>query len=133
MKTALFELQKAIYTSLSNHQPLTDKVKAILDDTEPDQAFPYVTIGEPSSVPAYTKTSTREEIAWTLHCWSKYQGRKESMEILNLMNEAFTQQPLSLGGGFSVSSFNAEQIQVITDIDGETRHGILRVRFVVHQ
>lgn len=133
MRTALLELQKAIYTSLSSHTPLTDKVQGILDDTDADQLFPYVVIGEPSSVPAYTKTSTREEIAWTLHCWSQYQGKRESFEILSLMNEAFTQQPLSLDGGFSVSSFQAEQMQVFTDIDGETRHGILRVRFIVHQ
>lgn len=133
MRTALFEIQKAIYTSLSSHTPLMDKVKGVLDDTDADQAFPYVVIGEPSSVPAYTKTTTREEIAWTLHCWSQYQGKKEAYEILSLMNEAFTKQPLRLGGGFSMSSFRAEQMQVFTDIDGETRHGVLRVRFVIYQ
>ncbi len=68
-----------------------------------------------------------------LHCWSTYQGKAEAYEILNLIHKAFTVNPIRIGGGFSVYSFNAEQMQVITDIDGETRHGILRVRFVIFQ
>lgn len=133
METAMLEVQKALYRSLANYTPLMDKIEAVLDDTEPDQAFPYVTIGEPVTDFISTKTSIREEVTWVLHCWSSYQGKKEAYEILNLMHAAFTNQPLSLGGGFSVSSFKPEQMQVITDIDGETRHGILRVSFVIFQ
>ncbi len=81
MRTALPEVQKAIYTALSSHQPLMDKVQAILDDTDADQAFPYVMIGEPTSTPGYTKTSTREDITVVLHCWSTYQGKAEAYQI----------------------------------------------------
>lgn len=133
MRTALRALHQGLYNSLTQHQPLMDKITAVLDDVQEGQAFPYATVGEPTVSPFDTKTSTGEEIVWVLHCWSQYQGKAEAYDILNLMNEAFMQQPLSLDDGFFIADFRRDQMQVITDIDNETRHGILRVRVWVGQ
>lgn len=133
MRTALEELQRGLFRSLTSHQPLMDKVSGIKDGVEEGQPFPYCTIGEPVVTPTQTKTSTREEIVWVLHCWSQYPGKKEAIEILNLMNQAFTAQPLQLGGGFYVFDFRPNGMRVITDVDGVTRHGILRVRVIIYQ
>ena len=127
MQTALPNVQIAFYQALTAHTPLMNKITGVLDDVKADQPFPYVTLGEPVSTPWDSKTSVGENITWVLHCWSQYEGKREAYEILNLMHEAFTTQSLSVSG-FSVSDFRREQQQVITDIDGLTRHGILNVR-----
>ncbi|MFD2704238.1 DUF3168 domain-containing protein [Salibacterium lacus] len=136
MKTALWEVQTAFYSALTAHQPLMDKVVGVYDTAPESPEYPYVTIGEPTVSPFDNKVTNGENIVWVLHCWSQYNGKKEAMEILNLMNEAFTEQPLQIGGGFFVQDFKRDSgnaLRVITDVDGQTRHGILRVRLYVTQ
>lgn len=136
VQTALPYIQTGLYKSLTAHKPLMDRITGVYDAVAEDQVYPYVTLGEQNPSPFDTKTSTGEEIQWVLHCWSDYNGKKEAYEILNLMMQAFSQQPLSIGGGFSVVRFEKNEsnhAQVITDIDGQTRHGILRVRIWVIQ
>lgn len=136
MQTALPYIQAGFYQVLTSHQPLMDAIEGVFDGVPSEQAFPYVTLGEQTPNPFDTKTSTGEEIVWTLHCWSRYPGRAEAYRILNLMMEAFSSVSLSLGGGFYVVRFERNQSNhatVIEDIDGQTRHGILRVRLWINQ
>jgi len=131
LETALWPLQQAIFKRLEEDIELNAKVTGIFDDVEEGQAFPYVTIGEPTVVPFVTKTTYGEQVAAVLHCWSQYAGKKEAYEILNLMLKAITKAPLHVEG-FSLFKSELEQMNVITDIDDVTKHGIMRMRFYIN-
>lgn len=132
LKTALWPLQQAIFQRLSNDTALMQKVKGVFDAVEEGQLFPYVTIGEPNMTPFETKSSYGENVPWVLHCWSQYRGKKEAYEILNLMIQALTKESWNVEG-FNLLQFKIEpNMQVIEDIDGQTYHGILRVRFIIN-
>jgi Protein of unknown function (DUF3168) len=132
LKSSLWEVQKALFNRLSNDTALSQKITGVFDEVGEGQTFPYITLGEPTVNPFETKTSYGEEIPWVLHCWSQYPGKKECYEILNLMLQAITKEPFVIEG-FSLLRVKIEpNMQVITDIDEVTKHGILRIRFFIN-
>lgn len=128
MKSALDPLQTAIYNRLANDVTVTARVTGIFDAVPQGQAYPYVTLGEDTSTDDGTKTFYQEEITKTLHVWSKHKGKKEAQEILSLVLESITSEPLVLTGGFSVQFSQLEMLEVFPDKDDTTRHGVMRLR-----
>lgn len=128
----MWPLQVAIYERLSNDATLGEMITGVYDDVEAGEEFPYIVIGDPTVTPFDTKTSIGENVVVDIHSWSRYDGKKESYDILNAALEAL-KEPLPLGNGFVMQRQGREQLQVITDIDGTTRHGILRVRFYINK
>ncbi|ASF27847.1 tail protein [Bacillus amyloliquefaciens] len=131
MRSALWPLQAALFKRLSTDEELNGRVTGVFDAVPKDQQKPYVTMGDDDVSPFKTKTSSGEEINVVLHCWSGYNGKKEAIEILSLMLQALTSRPLTVEG-FSLCRSEMRSMQVITDIDGYTRHGILRMRFTIN-
>ena len=132
MKTALLPLQTSLFNRLSNDTVLLDKVKGVFDAVHKDQAYPYISLGEDTVSDWSTKTTVGEELTHTLHVWSRYQGKKETKEIMNLILASLT-QPLSLEGGFFIEFSKVELMEVFDDPDGLTRHGVMRLRFRISQ
>jgi len=132
IKTALAPLHEAFYKQLSEDTALKSKVTGVYDYVDENTTFPYVTIGDPTVSPFATKTSHGEEVLINLHVYSKYKGKTEAFEILNLMVQAATKSDLQLEGGFSVFRMELEGMNVITDIDGKTKHGIARFKVWVN-
>lgn len=132
IKTALEPLHTAFYKQLSEDVALKSKVTGVYDYVDENTKFPYVTIGDPTVTPFPTKTSHGEEVLVNLHVYSKYKGKGEAFGILNLMVQAATKSDLQLEGGFSVFRMELEGINVITDIDGKTKHGIARFKVWVN-
>ncbi|MED4586670.1 DUF3168 domain-containing protein [Brevibacillus choshinensis] len=133
MKSALWPLQQALFACLKADTALTSKVKGVFDEVSANQAYPYVTLGEDTVVDWSTKTNDGEEITHTFHVWSKYAGKKEAKEILSLVLEAVTRQPLVLSSGFSIDFSGLDFMEVFIDEDGTTKHGVLRIRFKILQ
>ncbi|GED03065.1 DUF3168 domain-containing protein [Bacillus atrophaeus] len=131
MRSALWPLQAAIFERLSTDEELNVRVTGVFDAVSKDQQKPYVTMGDDDVAPFETKTSNGEEINVVLHCWSDYNGKKEAQQVLSLMLQALTNKPLEIEG-FSLCRFVMRGMQVITDIDGYTRHGILRMRYIIN-
>jgi Protein of unknown function (DUF3168) len=131
MRTSLWEIQKALWDRLSKDSELSNIVTGIHDSVGEDIPKPYCTISEPDMVPFETKSSFGEETTLVIHVWSDYDGRKETIEILNLILKALS-KPLSVDSGFSLFKFKVERMQVLKDIDGVTNHGILRLRFFIN-
>lgn len=123
MKTALFPLQIAIYNRLKSNPDLT-----VYDAVPEGAAFPYVSIGEDTVVDESTKTDNGEEITHTLHVYSSYNGRKEVKEIMNKVLETLTNEPLQLGSGFFMESFNLDMMQVLETSGTPLKHGVMRFR-----
>jgi hypothetical protein len=131
MRTALFPLQKAVYTRLSTYQPLLDRITGVFDMVPEGQQLPYCTVGECIVTPSDTKLTVGENILMTIHAWSGYEGKKEVYELLSLMLEALSSAQLSVDG-FRLYHFEREQLNVITDIDGLTKHGFIDLRFFIN-
>ncbi|MDA7028456.1 DUF3168 domain-containing protein [Bacillus sp. CLL-7-23] len=131
MRSALWPLQTAIFKRLSSDKELNARITGVFDAVSKGQKKPYVTMGDDDVMPFDTKTSAGEEINVILHCWSDYNGKKEAMEILDLILQALTKQPLQIEG-FSLCRSTLRGMQVITDIDGYTKHGILRMRYTIN-
>ncbi|MDA1478362.1 DUF3168 domain-containing protein [Bacillus changyiensis] len=132
MKLALWELQKAIYKRLEADETLNHVITGVFDNPNKNTPYPYVTIGEDTTTPFETKTSFGENITTVLHCWSRAEdGKREAKQILSLMLQALTRPALEIDG-FTVLKVELQQAQVITDIDGFTQHGILRLRLYIN-
>lgn len=140
MKTSLLSLQTALFSALTNHTPLMDKVEGVFDDVPEwlDEAQtiplepPYVVIGNPTVIDWGSRVLIDgEQITFTLHVWSDHKGKKEVYEIFNLILEALS-NPLSLDSGFFMEFQQREFMEVIDDPE-DLRHGIIRFRFTVTQ
>lgn len=118
------EIQAAIY----------DKVAAIgwttYDHVPQETAFPYVVIGDDTSIPWDTDDSIGSETTCTIHVWSRHRGRKEVKQIMRTIYEALHRQELSIIGGALVEC-QAELEESFMDPDGLTRHGVIRFRLTV--
>lgn len=129
IQTAMFELQKGIFSNLTSDPSLTAKVTGVFDSVEEDQAFPYVTIGEPSMLPFTTKQKFGEELSIVIHAWSTYSGKKEAIDILNLCLASLSSR-LTLNG-FTIRKVDVSEIRVFDDADPRIKHGILRLKYTI--
>lgn len=112
-----------------------DSLKGILSDRVYDDVpdmptFPYVVIGDDTSVPWDTKTSTGHELTLTIHVWSRWRGRKETKTIQDHIYKALHRSSLAVTGFATVLIENEFQ-QTMLDPDGATRHGVQRFRMIV--
>lgn len=133
IETALWPLQQALFKRLFEDADLSSKITGVYDKVTSNTPFPYVTIGEPNPSPFETKTSYGEDIPWVLHCYSTYNGKKETYEVLNLMLRAMTKEKWIIEG-FTVTDFKIEPNMQVLDPaeEGMPYQGILRVRFHIN-
>ncbi len=129
IQTAMFELQKGIFSRLSSDPSILDKVTGVFDAVEEGQGFPYITIGEPTMLPFNTKQKFGEELAIVIHVWSIYDGKKEAIDIINLcLNSLVSRLDLD---GFTIEKVEVDNIRVFDDIDSALRHGTLRMKYII--
>lgn len=118
------EIQAAIYA----------KVAAVgwptFDHVPQETAFPYVVIGDDTSIPWDTDDSLGSETTCTIHVWSRHRGRKEVKEIMRTIYEALHRAEIAIIGGQLVECM-AEFQESFMDPDGLTRHGVIRFRLIV--
>lgn len=99
MRAAL-ELQKAVYTALVGDAGLVLRLGAdkIHDHAPPRIAFPYVTFGRAETSDRSTSTEDGEEHFLSLHVWSDAKGKREAMEIADLIRQQLHDKPLAVAG-----------------------------------
>jgi hypothetical protein len=132
MRTSLLDLQASLYARMASHTPLVSKISGIYDEVSEGTPYPYVTIGNPTVNDWGSYTTEGEDITFTLHVWSDYNGKKEVYEIFDLMLEVLT-APLSLDDGFSMEFQRREFMEVLEDNVTNARHGVMRLRFrIIH-
>lgn len=129
IQTAMFELQKGIFTRLSDDPIISEKVTGVFDSVGKNQPFPYITIGEPTMLPFTTKQKFGEELAIVIHVWSTYDGKKETIDIINLCLTSLAAE-MNLNG-FRVQKVDVDNIQVFDDADPRIRHGVLRMKYTI--
>ncbi|MDZ5711661.1 DUF3168 domain-containing protein [Jeotgalibacillus haloalkalitolerans] len=129
IQTAIWELQQALFGRLNTDAPLNSLILGVYDYVPSDTAFPYIQIGEPRQAPFADKSSYGEELSLIIHTWSTAYGNRESYLIINAVIKSLFGQPLELSGGFSIVKMDDPSFDVIDDIDGVKRHGIIRLKF----
>jgi len=101
----------------------------VYDDPPQDVVFPYVTLGRVESRPADAASRDALEHAVTLHAWSQYGGRAETLDIISALRAALHNAPLEVEGHRLVLLL-ATFADVFRSGDGRTTHGVLRLRAI---
>lgn len=101
----------------------------VFDDVPRDPPFPYITVGEIETRDWSTQTSRGHEHTATVNLWSRYRGRKQVQELIAEVDRVLDGAEPVLADhrlvNLSVVFWTA-----VRDSDGETYHGIVRLRAV---
>lgn len=128
MKSPLLQLSNAIIERLKSQTSYK-----VFNDLPEKEEFPYIVVGEFSSLDRSDKFKPGQEVFSTIHLWSQYRGGKEISEMIDSVLRALSSSPLSLGTEFQVVFDRMDSINLIIDIDGVTRHGILRMKYFIEE
>tara|TARA_R100001510_G_scaffold21831_1_gene19115 strand:+ start:469 stop:876 length:408 start_codon:yes stop_codon:yes gene_type:complete len=125
-------LQTAIFSLLSGDSTLDGLIgnNRIYDEVPQNSAYPYVVIGEETTIDAGTKDKDAQEFTQTIHIWSRYRGSKQTKEIAQRIYTLLHNVAISVSGASFVNSRN-EFFTILLDDDGLTRHGVMRFRVVI--
>lgn len=126
-----WEVQQAVYSRLVGFAGLIALIGTRVYDRAPHQittdSFPYVVVGDDTSV----EDDTFSRVGWdhtvTLHVWSRYPGRKETKQIQQAIYDALHQHALVVAGATTIDCV-FEFANSFLDPDGLTRHGVSRFR-----
>lgn len=105
----------------------------VFDDMPEQEVFPYIVMGEITARDWSDKFEPGQEVYSTIHIWSRYKGRKEADDMADGVLQALTESPLDLSPNFRAVLDEFESYDLIIDIDGITRHGILRLRYLIEE
>ena len=125
------ELQKSIFNALDGDSTLQSLVTDVYDFVPESTAFPYVKVGEETSIDNGTKTLPGNEHTLVIHTFSRYRGSKEVKEIMSRIYALLHESSLSVSGA-SLVNLRFEFSDVIKENDGFTSHGLQRFRAVVY-
>jgi len=128
MKSPFLVIHDAVLDRLKGQTSLT-----VYDDVPDNALFPYVAMGPIIGRDWSDKFEDGQEIFLTLDFWSQYMGRKEVAEMMDDALQALTSSPLDLGASFKAALDALDMNEIIIDIDGKTRHGILKMKYLVEQ
>jgi hypothetical protein len=127
-----WELQKAVFTKISaaSITGIGSVAVGVYDHVPTGTAYPYISLGEETAINIGTKDKDGNEHTLTLHVWSQYQGRREIKEIMQSIYTQLHDTDISVTGA-SFVNIKQEFETTLMEVDGITRHGIIRFRAVV--
>ena len=134
MTQSAAELQKAIFAALGGDGALVALLGAakIHDHAPAHVAFPYITFGRTSVFDWSTGTESGDEQLFTLHIWSKAQGKKETLAIMERVKALLHDAPLELTG-YHLVSIRLEFSEARFDEELSVHHGLMRFRALVEE
>lgn len=128
--SAQLSIQETVFNLLDSDAELNLKIKGVYDAHPNPQEFPYITIGDGYSNSYSTFDRPGEEVFFNIHIWSRYKGFKEGQEISADVHRLLSQQHIDVGDFGTVACF-FEASETLRDVDGITRHIILRYRLLI--
>ncbi len=120
MTHAALSLQEAIYDALSASQSITAIIgeNRIFDDVPSKTRPPYILFGDATHTDWSTDTGDGLEHFVRLDIWSKRQGRKQALEISELVLASLKSLP-EIVAGHTLINFRHEFTEVGHDPDTE--------------
>lgn len=129
--SALLALQAALVGRLVADAPLMAVATGVYDGRAPQGAtLPYVVVGEPTEIPSGNLGPQGWNDTIAVHIWSGYAGRKEALEILELMDTALA-APLVLSG-HTTARLRREFVTALVEETG-VRHVPIRYRILTFE
>lgn len=124
----IWDWQQALYQRLSTDEVLSRLARGVYDDVPTPPRWPYVAIGEYTAIPADNQSSDGLEATLTLHIWSRYRGNREVLAILERLHERLHNRRWEAVDATQIVATRVEFVEILRDPDGETRHGVVRIR-----
>lgn len=103
-----------------------------VEESEEDDSFPYIVIGESTAIPFDTDDRSGQEHTIALHIWSRAHGRHEAKQIADAVYAALHNATLSVSGQNFVLCFY-EFSETVPDPDERLKHHVSRYRIITHQ
>ena len=136
MGTALWPIQKAIYTTLSGDATLMALATGVFDEVPGDQPYPYIVVGEGTESPLECMSNYGNEDTVNVHIYdsagplSDHAGWKKSVnDILSRMDTLLHYQDLTLEGFTPKATVKYDGGQTLKQ--GNIRHFVARYRVVI--
>ncbi len=131
MGSASWALQQALFSAVTSDSALLALLGGarVYDDVPERAAFPYVTFAPGIERDWSTGSGAGSEHAVALHVFSRAGGRQEVLAIMAALRVVLHEAALSLTG-HGLINLRHEASEVRRDADGETYHGIVRLRAV---
>lgn len=105
----------------------------VYDNVPQDTPYPYITIGDDTSIEWDTDTETGAEATLTIHSWSRANSRSEVKQLQGEVYEALHRHELVVPG-YSVVTCEQEFSESLpVEADGHTRHGVQRFRIILEK
>lgn len=101
-------------------------------DSDDPNIYPYITIGDLTADVDDNKTSTGVLMRGFVHCFSRYQGSKECLQILDQIRILLHRKCLAVPGNENWLIF-VDLLTNFTEPDGKTRHGVLRYQAFIKE
>lgn len=131
MSIGQFALQTTIYSTLANDNTLTSNLSAgVYDEVLEGASYPFVSLGEETSIDYGTKNENGGETTINIHIWSQYKGAKETKQIMDRIHDLLHDSSLTVTG-FNLVNLRFEYSDILRDPDGVTRHGVMRFRAII--
>lgn len=129
--SAALELQKAIFAALHGNSALIAALGGprVYDLAPATVPFPYITFGRASIYDWSTATERGAEQLVTLHVWSKAKGKREVLELMDLIRARLDDAALTLDGHRLVN-LRMDFQEARFDEDLSVHGGLLRFRAV---
>lgn len=102
------------------------------DEAEDESKFPYVVIGEDTSVQFDTDDVDGQEHTVTLHVFDRREGRKRAKQVIGALYDALHNASLSVTGHDAVFCF-FDFSGAVPDPDPLTQHEVIRFRIVTQE
>lgn len=131
--TALLDVQTALYQRLHGDATLLALATGgVYDEVPQSTPYPYIVIGEATEVPDDTLTERGKDTTVTIHVWSKAPGNKQTLQIIERLDELLDNQSLTVNG-WNAWRVQNEFVEVLREnTDGTLyRHGVPRYRITL--
>ena len=130
MSVGQFALQTTIYNALNVSAITTTLSCGVYDEVIEGNTYPFITLGEETTIDYSTKTATGSETTINIHIWSQYKGSKQTKEIMDKVHDLLHDSNLTVTG-FNLINLRFEFSDIMRDPDGITRHGVMRFRAII--
>jgi hypothetical protein len=120
-------IQQGVVTTLRAAPGLTSIVAGIYDRPPQGTDYPYVVIGDDTSIPFEADDMVGEECTLTIHVWSRQHGRAEAKLIMAQIYDALNRVAFDITDGYILDCMY-DFSDTVREGDGTTVHGIIRFR-----
>ena len=129
MSVGQFALQSSIYTALNVSAITTTLACGVYDEVVEGNSYPFITLGEETTIDYSTNNLVGAETTINIHIWSRYKGSKQTKQIMDKVHDLLHDVSLTVSG-VNLINLRFEYSDIMRDPDGITRHGVMRFRAI---